>query len=102
RLANFGFQLGKRVLVVFQELASILTALANALALVAEPRAGFLEEIVVYGEKEHMAFARIPFPTQDVELGFTERSGPLVLHDFHARARPSAHFAFLYSGNAAN
>src|SRR5712692_5568011 len=72
RLAHLGFELGIDFLVVFEELARILAALANALALVAEPSAGFLEQVEIHGQIDEVTFARDAFAVHDVEFSFTE------------------------------
>src|SRR5260370_13143872 len=70
---HFRVQLRHSVFVVFEELAGVFAALADALAFVAEPRAGFLENVVVHRDIEQIAFARNAFAVEDVELGFAER-----------------------------
>src|ERR1700735_4326328 len=73
RLAHFHIELGHGVFVVFEELAGIFAALANALALITEPRARLFEEVAVHRDIEQVAFARNAFSIQNVELGFAER-----------------------------
>src|SRR6202453_4081126 len=51
-LSHFRIQLGQRVLIVLKELPRILTPLADALAFVAVPGAGFLYDIVVRSQIE--------------------------------------------------
>src|SRR5580658_9225726 len=86
RLPHFRVELGHGVFVVFKELAGVFAALADALALIAEPRPGFLEKVVVHGDIEQVAFARNAFAVKDVKLGFTERRSYFVLHHFYASA----------------
>src|SRR5207248_9009502 len=101
-LADFLLDLTGDVFIVFQELFGVLTALANALALVAEPGAGFLHDIVDSGEVEHVAFARDAFAVHDVEFGLAEGRGGLVLHDLYFGARADDRVAIFDGGDAAN
>src|SRR5450755_3585929 len=101
-LAYFDIELGQSILVVFQELASIFAALADALALVAIPGAGFLDDVVVRCQIEQVAFARNAFPVENVELGFAERCRNFVLHHFYPSARTSDHIAIFNGCDAPN
>ncbi len=69
-----------------QEQAGIVTPLAQSFSAVRNPCAGFFEETLVHAEVDQIAFARNAFAVKDVELGFAERRGDFVLHDFCARA----------------
>src|SRR5271166_1744254 len=100
--AHFGVELGHGVFIVFQELAGVFAALADALAFVAEPGAGFFEDVVVHGDVEQIAFARDAFAVEDVELGFAEGRGDFVFDDFYAGARAGDYIAFLDGGDAAD
>src|SRR5258708_17117374 len=100
-LANFGIELGHGVFVVFEELAGVFAALADAFAFVAEPGAGFFEDIVVDGDIEQVAFARNAFAVQDVELSLAEGRGNFVLYHFHPGARAGDYVAFLDRGDTA-
>src|SRR5260370_31447988 len=95
RLAHFGVELRHGVFVVFEELAGVLTALANALALIAEPRPRFFENVVVHRDIQQVAFARNAFAIENVELGFAERRRHFVLHYFYPRARTGAYIPVL-------
>src|SRR5437879_6302341 len=100
RLSYFGVQLGHHIFVVLEELAGIFTSLADALALVAEPRAGLFKDVVVDRQIQQIAFARDAFPVEDVELGLAEWGGDFVLHDFDFGARASDDVAFFDGGDA--
>src|SRR3954470_11111029 len=80
RFLGFRLDAGEEVFVLFQELAGVFTALSDALGLVAEPGAGLLHDIVVHGEIEQVAFTRNALTIKDVELGFAERGGGLILY----------------------
>src|SRR5260370_2903102 len=43
--AQFGFEVGHRVLIFFPELFGVLASLANAFAFVADPPAGFFQDL---------------------------------------------------------
>src|SRR5580700_8106206 len=102
RLAHFRIQLGHGVFVVFEELAGVFAALADAFAFVAEPRAGFFEEVVIDGDIEQVAFAGDAFAVENVEFGFAEGRGNFVFYYFYAGARASDYVAFFDGGDAAN
>src|ERR1035437_9162831 len=87
RLAYVGLDLRGDVLVFLQELLGVLPALADAFALVAEPRTRLLHQVSSDRQVEQVAFARDTFAIHHVELGFAERRGGLVLHDFYPGAR---------------
>src|SRR5271163_3666490 len=87
RLAYLGVEFGHDVLVVFQELAGILAALADALAFVAVPRAGLFDDVVVRSQIKQIAFARDALAVENVELGVAEGRGNLVFDHFYASAR---------------
>ena len=84
--AHFSFELGGDVFVLFQELLGILAALADALATIAEPGAGFLNDVVQNAQIEHVAGAGDAFAVHDVELGLAEGRGGLVLNYFDLSA----------------
>src|SRR5262245_44242741 len=72
--------------VVLEKLLGVLAALAQTLAAISKPRARFFDDPLVHGEVDEIARARDALAVHDVELGFPERRGDLVLHDLHARA----------------
>src|SRR3974390_123459 len=86
RLADFGLQLLADVRVVLEELLGVFAALADAVALVAEPRTRLLHQVQVDRQVDEVAFMRDAFAVHDVELGLAERSGSLVLHDLYFSA----------------
>src|SRR5664280_1126045 len=87
RLAHVGLDLHGDVLVFLQKLLGVLAALADAFALIAEPRTRLLHQASSDRQVEQVAFARDTFAIHHVELGFAERRGGLVLHDFYPGAR---------------
>src|SRR5438876_5593966 len=60
-LAHFHFQFGESFTIVLQKLAGILAALSDALALVAVPCTGFLQQVVVHRQVKQVAFPRDSF-----------------------------------------
>ena len=84
-LAQGAVQLLARVRVVAQEEARVLPPLPDALAVVAEPRAGLLQQTVEHAQVEQVGLARNPFAENQVELRLPEGSGQLVLHHLGAR-----------------
>src|SRR4029453_10553060 len=83
-LADLLFDRLEGVAVVLEELLGVLAALAEALAAVREPRAALLDDPLVDGEIEQVAFLRDPLAVHDVELGLAERRRQLVLDDLDA------------------
>src|SRR6185503_8163996 len=71
--------------VVPEELAGVVLALADLLALVGVPGAGFLDDAVQDTELDDLAFARDALVVEDVEVGGLEGGCDLVLHHLHAR-----------------
>src|SRR5581483_643203 len=96
------FEVCSHVLIVFQELTGILTALSNTLALVAEPRSGLLKNVLVHGNIQQIGFLRNPFPINNVKLGLAEWSRDFVLDYLYLRTRTSNNIAVLDRGNTAN
>src|SRR5579883_72296 len=101
-LANFGVDFLEGLTVVLEVLADVFAALADALTRVAVPGAGFLDDVVVHGKIQHIAFTRDAFSVQNVELSLAERGGNLILYDLDLRPRANNGIAFLYGRNAAN
>ena len=85
-LAESKFDAASIVGVVFQELARVFPALAQAFTLEREPCAALIDDVLFDSEIEQVAFARDTFAIHDVEFGFAERRSNLVLHDLHLRA----------------
>src|ERR1017187_7954522 len=102
RLAYVGLDLRGDVLVFLQELLGVLPALADAFALVAEPRTRLLHQVSSDRQVEQVAFARDTFAIHHVELGFAERRCGLVLHDFYPGARAHHLVAILDGANSAD
>src|SRR5207248_10502271 len=86
--AQSGVQLRPDVGVIAQKLTSVLATLANPLALVAVPGAGFFDQVLSDAEVDQVALLRNAFAVNDVELGFAERRRYLVFDhlDFRAAA----------------
>src|ERR1700675_5162706 len=101
-LAQLVLDFVANVRVFLQEHARILAALSQALALVGNPRAGFLEQVPGDAEIEQIAFAGNAFAVENVEFRLAERRRHLGLHHFGSRARANHAVAFLDGLNAAN
>src|SRR6185437_1961268 len=69
--------------IVLQILLGVFAALADALAVIGEPRAGFLDHAGLDAEIEQFAALRNAFAIHDVELDHLERRRHLVLHHLH-------------------
>src|SRR3974390_282213 len=102
RLADFGLQLLADIRVVLEELLGVFAALANAVALVAEPRTRLLHQVHVHRQVDEVAFMRDAFPVYDVELGLAEGRGGLVLHDLDLGAIADNLIALFDGADAAN
>src|SRR5262245_5885378 len=72
--------------VLAQEVARVLASLADALAVERVPGAGLLDDALLGGDVDQLAFLRDAGAIEDVELGLAERRRDLVLHDLHLRA----------------
>src|SRR5689334_18219972 len=83
--ANLGLDLGGDVLMLAQPFARVVLALADLVAVVRVPRAGFFDDVVGDAELDDLALARNAFAVQDVEQGFAERRRDLVLDDLDPR-----------------
>ncbi len=68
-----------------QELARVVLALADLLALVGVPRARFFDDLVIDAELDDLAFARNAFAVENVEQRFAKRRRHLVLHHLDPR-----------------
>src|SRR5690348_10878855 len=77
--AHLILDLAGDLLVLLQEVPDVVLALADALALVAVPGAGLLDDAVGAREIDDLAFAGDALPVHDLELGLAERRGHLVL-----------------------
>src|ERR1700723_286081 len=85
-LAKLVFDFIAYVRMFAQEQSRIFSALAQALTLVGNPRAGFFQHAIRHTEVEQVTFAGNAFAVNDVEFSFPERRSHLVLHDFRAGA----------------
>src|SRR5687768_12887526 len=70
--------------VLAQELAAVVLALADLLALVGVPGAGFFHDAMVHAHLDDLALARDALVVEDVEVGDLEGRSDLVLHHLHA------------------
>ena len=59
--------------VLLEEIAGVFASLTDALAVEAEPGAGFFDHVVNHAEIEKIALAGGAFAVEDVKLGFAER-----------------------------
>src|SRR5205807_1711136 len=85
-----------------QELLGVLASLANAFALIAEPSAGLLHQIVVHAQVQQVTFAGDAFAVHDVELGLAKGRGRLVLYHFDLGARAHDGIAIFDGCDTAN
>ena len=83
-LADHGLDLGGHVRIGLEEGLCVLAALADALAVVGEPGAGFLHHAGLDAEVEDFAHLRDALAVHDVELDLLERRRELVLHHLDA------------------
>ncbi|EGJ74348.1 putative protein recA [Streptomyces sp. Tu6071] len=88
-LLDLPLDLVREVGVVLEEVAGVLLALAELVALVRVPGAGLADEAVLDAHVDEPALTADALPVEDVELGLLERRGDLVLHDL--AAGPVAH-----------
>src|SRR6478735_1778217 len=72
--------------VVTQEVARVLLALAELVALVGVPGAGLADQARLDAHVDQATLAADALAVHDVELGLLERRGHLVLHDLDAGA----------------
>src|SRR6516162_3817394 len=83
-LADRGFDLGGDVGIGFEESLCVLAALSDALAVIGEPGARFLDHARFHPEIDELAALRHAFPVHDVELDLLERRRELVLDHLDA------------------
>src|SRR5665213_1133193 len=80
---------------LLQESPDIVLALANALALVAVPGAGLVDNALLAAQVDDLALAGDADAVHDFELGLAERRGDLVLDHLHAGHVADHFFAIL-------
>ena len=94
RLGHFG--------VLAQESFGVFAALADALTVIGEPRAGFLDDAGVHAQVQHLAHFRDAFAIHDVELNHPERGRHFVFNHFHTGLIADHLVAILDGADAAN
>src|SRR5215471_8469426 len=67
-LANVGLDLLANIGIVLEKLLGVFSSLADALALVAEPRTALLDHILRHAKIHEVTFARDAFAVNDVEF----------------------------------
>src|SRR4029450_5719544 len=85
---------------LIEEGARVLLALADALAVVAEPGPRLLDEALRHADVDDLAVAPDAGPVEDLELRLAERRRHLVLHDLDARLVADDFFAVLQRADA--
>src|SRR5439155_15297180 len=78
--ADLRFDLAREPGVFLQEVARVVLALPQPVAVVDVPGARLLEHAEIDADLEHLAFARNAVAVHDVELGLLEGRRHLVLH----------------------
>ena len=101
-LPDLQFNPARHIRIGLQEFAHIVPALPDAVALVAVPGAGFLDQAMLNAEFYQLAFPRHPFVVEDVEMRLFERRRNLVLDHFHARLIANHFVATLERPDAPN
>src|SRR5207247_10919670 len=81
RFAHLPLDLIAEVDVLREERARVLAPLAELLALIGEPRTGFLDDLQIDAGIEERAFLGDALAVHDVELALPEGGRDLVLHD---------------------
>src|SRR6185503_20244607 len=101
-LADLLFDLLSHGRVLPEEVAAVVLALAEPVAAVDVPGAGFLDHAVDHAQLQHFALARDALAVQDVEFGVAEGRRDLVLHHLDARLRADHFLALLDGADAAD
>src|SRR5450755_3900010 len=96
------FDIGGDFRVLLQVIAGVVLALANPLALVAVPGAGFLDHIVKHADLDQLAFSRYAAAIHDLKFGLAEWRRHLVLDDLDTRLRTDHFLAVLDRAGAAD
>ncbi|CWS35405.1 Uncharacterised protein [Neisseria meningitidis] len=93
-VGNFG--------IFLQPDADVVFALTDFRAVVAVPRAGFVDDVVFHADVDQFAFPTDAFSVEDVKLCLTERGGDFVFDDFDAGFVAQYLFAFFDGSGAAD
>src|SRR5262245_33245392 len=101
-LADLALDLPGDFRMLIEEGARVLLALADTLAVVAEPGAGLLDETLRHADIDDFAVAGDAGAVQDLELRFAERRRDLVLHDLDAGLVADDFLAVLEGADAAD
>src|SRR5450631_2970959 len=101
-LADLLLDLLRHRRILAEELARVVLALADLLALVGVPGAGLLDDAVVDAHLDDLTLARDALVVEDVEVRRLERGRDLVLHDLHAGLVADHLFAALDRADAAD
>ena len=88
--------------VVAEEVADVLLALTQLIAVVGEPGSGLAHNAVVDAHIDEAALAGDAVTVEDVEFGLLERRGDLVLHDLRAGPVADRVLTFLEGLDAAD
>ena len=87
-LQELAFDCREDVGMLFEEISSVVTSLANPLFAVAVPGARLVDDAGLDAEVDDVAVALDALAEEDVELGLPERRRDLVLDDLDARRLP--------------
>src|SRR5947199_6399875 len=82
-LAHPGLDLRRDLGMLAQEVARVLTALADAVATEGVPGAGLLDDTLLGRDVDQLSLLGDAGAVQDVELRLAERRGHLLLHHLH-------------------
>src|ERR1035437_911940 len=80
--AHPGFDLVGQLRIRPEQIARVLASLPDSLAVVRVPRAELLDDAVLAGQIDQLAFFGNPRAVQEVDLGLAERRRDLFLHHF--------------------
>ena len=94
---NLGTQLIAELRVILKQLDGAGAALTKLSAIVAEPAAALLNDVVLYAKVKDFSHLVDAFTLGDFEFGLTEWWGHLVLHYFHAHHVADGGITVLYS-----
>src|SRR6185437_15306457 len=94
--------LGEHHRIVLEEQLGVFTSLADALRVVAVPRARLLDDARLRTDVDQQRRMTDAFRVHDVEFGLLERRRHLVLHHLHANVRADDILFFFDGPDAAN